>query len=110
VASRARSAVSNTRTAPVNGWALVFAFANGQTVSTMRGGTPAQNGGTASVSPASYASTLWAGGSVTLGFTAAKGATNTAPAVSPSTAAPAPPPPVIFFAVLQEDRWPLGPA
>ncbi|GGR10246.1 cellulase family glycosylhydrolase [Streptomyces aurantiogriseus] len=73
-------ALRNTGTAPVNGWTLVFAFANGQTINNMWGGTPTQTGGTVSVIPASYTSTIPAGGSVTLGFIAAKGATNTAPA------------------------------
>jgi mannan endo-1,4-beta-mannosidase len=45
----------------------------------MWGGTSARNGGTVSVSPASFTSTIAAGGSVTLGFIAAKGAMNTAP-------------------------------
>jgi mannan endo-1,4-beta-mannosidase len=72
-------ALRNTGTAPVNGWTLVFAFANGQTISNMWGGTATQNGGTVSVSPASYTSTIPAGGSVTLGFIAGKGATNTTP-------------------------------
>jgi mannan endo-1,4-beta-mannosidase len=69
----------NTGTATLNGWKLAFAFPSGQTVSNMWGGTPTQSGGTVSVVPASYTSTIPAGGSVTLGFIAAKGATNTAP-------------------------------
>ncbi|MEU2281450.1 cellulase family glycosylhydrolase [Streptomyces sp. NPDC013178] len=73
-------ALRNTGTAPVNGWTLAFSFADGQTISNMWGGTPSQNGGAVSVTPASYTSTIPAGGSVTLGFIAAKGATNTAPA------------------------------
>ncbi|MEU1040590.1 cellulase family glycosylhydrolase [Streptomyces sp. NPDC005551] len=71
--------VRNTGTTAINGWTLAFAFANGQTVSNMWGGTPTQNGGAVSVSPAAYTSTVPAKGSVTVGFTAAKGATNTAP-------------------------------
>lgn len=45
----------------------------------MWGGTPTQTGATVSVAPASYTSTIPAAGSVTLGFIANKGATNTAP-------------------------------
>ncbi|MEV0224817.1 cellulase family glycosylhydrolase [Streptomyces sp. NPDC050704] len=71
--------IRNTGTSTISGWTLGFAFANGQTISNMWGGTPTQNGGTVSVAPASYTSTIPAGGSVTVGFTAAKGATNTAP-------------------------------
>ena len=72
-------AIRNTGTTTINGWTLAFAFANGQTVTNMWGGSPTQNGGTVSVAPASYTSTIPAGGTVTVGFTAAKGTTNAAP-------------------------------
>nr|WP_086766172.1 cellulase family glycosylhydrolase [Streptomyces bobili] len=73
-------ALRNTGTAPVSGWTLAFAFADGQTVSNMWGGTPTQTGGTVSVAAASYTSAVPVGGTVTVGFIATKGATNTAPA------------------------------
>ncbi|MFE9624735.1 cellulase family glycosylhydrolase [Streptomyces sp. NPDC006527] len=73
-------ALRNTGAAPVSGWTLGFTFADGQTITNMWGGTPTQSGGTVTVAPASYTSTVPAGGSVTVGFIAAKGATNTAPA------------------------------
>ncbi|MFJ5775399.1 cellulase family glycosylhydrolase [Streptomyces sp. NPDC093094] len=69
----------NTGTTALNGWTLGFSFADGQTVSNMWGGTPAQTGGSVRVTPASYTAAIPAAGSVTLGFLAAKGATNTAP-------------------------------
>ncbi|MDQ0681796.1 mannan endo-1,4-beta-mannosidase [Streptomyces achromogenes] len=69
----------NTGAAPISGWKLVFAFADGQTVANMWGGTAAQSGGTVSVTPAAYTSTVPAGGSVTVGFIGSKGAANTAP-------------------------------
>ncbi|MGC0327757.1 mannan endo-1,4-beta-mannosidase [Streptomyces sp. SAI-170] len=70
----------NTGTAALSGWRLGFSFTDGQTISNMWGGTPTQTaGGSVTVTPASYTSTIAAGGSVTLGFIAAKGATNTAP-------------------------------
>ncbi|MFG2459615.1 cellulase family glycosylhydrolase [Streptomyces sp. NPDC048523] len=72
--------IRNTGTASLSGWKLGFVFADGQTVSTMWGGTPAQSGGSVTVTPASYTNTIPAGGSVTLGFIGSKGATNTAPA------------------------------
>ncbi|WP_229820964.1 MULTISPECIES: cellulase family glycosylhydrolase [Streptomyces] len=72
--------VRNTGTAPLNGWTLGFSFPNGQTVASMWGGTPTQSGGAVSVAAASYNATITAGGSVTVGFTGTKGATNTAPA------------------------------
>ncbi|MGW0821975.1 cellulase family glycosylhydrolase [Streptomyces sp. NPDC002845] len=71
--------IRNTGTATLNGWALSFAFADGQTITNMWGGTPIQTGGTVSVTPASYTSTIPAAGSVAVGFTGTKGATNTAP-------------------------------
>lgn len=73
-------AVRNTGTAAVTGWKLGFSFADGQTVSTMWGGTAAQSGAAVTVTPASYTNTIPAGGSVTVGFIGTKGATNTAPA------------------------------
>jgi mannan endo-1,4-beta-mannosidase len=72
-------AIRNTGTTAISGWTLAFAFANGQTVSNMWGGVPTQSGGTVSVAPASYTAAIPAGGSVTVGFTAAKGGTNAAP-------------------------------
>ncbi|WP_314408755.1 cellulase family glycosylhydrolase [Streptomyces kroppenstedtii] len=71
--------IRNTGTAAISGWKLVFAFAGGQKVSSMWGGTPTQGGATVSVANASYTSTIPASGSVTVGFTADKGATNAAP-------------------------------
>ncbi|MCF2128434.1 cellulase family glycosylhydrolase [Strepomyces sp. STD 3.1] len=73
-------AVRNTGTAAITPWALAFAFADGQTISNMWGGTATQNAGAVSVAPASYTATIPAGSTVTLGFTAGKGAANTAPA------------------------------
>ncbi|WP_405390573.1 cellulase family glycosylhydrolase [Streptomyces sp. NBC_01102] len=71
--------IRNTGTSTIDGWTLGFAFADGQTISNMWGGTPAQSGGTVSVTPASYTASIAAGASVTVGFTAARGAANTAP-------------------------------
>ncbi|WP_435840018.1 cellulase family glycosylhydrolase [Streptomyces chilikensis] len=70
----------NTGTAPVSNWKLAFSYADGQRISNMWGGTATQSGAAVTVAPASYTSTIPAGGSVTLGFLADKGATNTAPA------------------------------
>jgi mannan endo-1,4-beta-mannosidase len=71
--------IRNTGTTPLSGWSLAFTFADGQTVTNMWGGTATQNAGAVTVSPASYTSTIPAAGSVTVGFTGSKGATNTAP-------------------------------
>ena len=72
-------AIRNTGTAAISGWKLAFSFANGQTVTNMWGGTPTQSGGSVSVTPASYTSTISPGASVTVGFIGTKTATNTAP-------------------------------
>ncbi|MEU6230104.1 cellulase family glycosylhydrolase [Streptomyces sp. NPDC047042] len=69
----------NTGTAALTNWKLGFAFAGGQTISNMWGGTPTQTGANVSVVPASYTATIPAAGSVTVGFIGAKGATNPAP-------------------------------
>lgn len=72
--------IRNTGNSAINGWTLGFAFAGGQTISNMWGGTPTQSGGTVSVAPASYTATISAGGSVSVGFIATKGSANPAPA------------------------------
>ncbi|MEU8506059.1 cellulase family glycosylhydrolase [Streptomyces brevispora] len=71
--------IRNTGTTAINGWTLGFAFANGQTVTNMWGGTPTQTGGSVSVVPASYTSTIAVNGSVTVGFTGNQSGTNAAP-------------------------------
>ncbi|WP_393058352.1 cellulase family glycosylhydrolase [Streptomyces sp. LN549] len=71
--------IRNTGTTTIDGWTLGFAFANGQTVTNMWGGTPTQTGGSVSVAPASYTSTIAANGSVTVGFTGGQSGTNAAP-------------------------------
>ncbi|MGK5447686.1 cellulase family glycosylhydrolase [Streptomyces radiopugnans] len=71
--------IRNTGAAAVDGWTLAFTLDDGQVISTMWGGTPTQEGESVSVTPASYTSTIPAGGSVTLGFLAAIDGPNTAP-------------------------------
>ncbi|WP_236242691.1 cellulase family glycosylhydrolase [Streptomyces sp. CC228A] len=71
--------VRNTGAAPVSGWTLGFTFTDGQTVTTMWGGVPTQDGGAVSVAPASYTATIPPAGTVTVGFLADRGGTNTAP-------------------------------
>ncbi|MCH5675196.1 cellulase family glycosylhydrolase [Streptomyces gilvus] len=71
--------LGNRGTTAISGWTLGFTFADGQTVTNMWGGTPKQTGGAVTVTPASYTTTIPAGGSVTVGFIANKGTTNTAP-------------------------------
>lgn len=45
----------------------------------MWGGTPTQSGAAVSVAPAGYTASIAANGSVTVGFTATRSGTNTAP-------------------------------
>ncbi|MDF6020811.1 cellulase family glycosylhydrolase [Streptomyces sp. JH34] len=71
--------IRNTGTAVINGWNLGFSFADGQTVSNMWGGTPTQSGAEVGVAPAAYTAQIAANGSVTVGFTGTRGATNTTP-------------------------------
>lgn len=68
--------IRNTATTAISGWTLAFDFADGQTVSHSWGGSFTQAGGRVSVVPASYTSAIPAGGSVTVGFNGARGATN----------------------------------
>ncbi|GAA3866391.1 cellulase family glycosylhydrolase [Streptomyces lacrimifluminis] len=69
----------NTGTTALTNWTLGFAFANGQTISNMWGGTPTQSGANVSVTPAAYTATIPAAGSVSVGFIGTKGATNAVP-------------------------------
>lgn len=73
--------IRNTGAAAIDGWTLGFAFADGQTISNMWGGTPRQTGGSVSVTPASYTSTIAPNGTVTVGFTGNRSGTNAAPDV-----------------------------
>ncbi|MEV2243652.1 cellulase family glycosylhydrolase [Streptomyces sp. NPDC049970] len=71
--------IRNTGAAAISGWNLAFAFADGQTVGNMWGGTPTQTGSSVSVAPAGYTAAIPANGSVTVGFTGTTGSRNTAP-------------------------------
>ncbi|ONK10225.1 cellulase family glycosylhydrolase [Streptomyces sp. MP131-18] len=71
--------IGNTGTAAISDWTLAFAFADGQRITNMWGGTATQSGGSVTVTPAPYTASIPAGGSVALGFTAEKGAGNAAP-------------------------------
>ncbi|MGP4112797.1 cellulase family glycosylhydrolase [Streptomyces sp. 4N509B] len=71
--------IRNTGDETISGWSLAFAFPDGQTITNMWGGTPSQNGADVTVNAASYTSTIPADGSVSVGFTANRGASNDAP-------------------------------
>ncbi|MFH9298464.1 cellulase family glycosylhydrolase [Streptomyces sp. NPDC017520] len=71
--------IRNTGTTAINGWNLAFAFANGQTLSNVWGGTATQSGSTVSVTPAGYTAVIAANGSIMLGFTGTRSTAHTAP-------------------------------
>ncbi|MGS2585893.1 cellulase family glycosylhydrolase [Streptomyces hebeiensis] len=71
--------IRNTGTAAITDWSLAFAFANGQVITTMWGGTPRQTAAAVTVTPAPYTATIPAGGSVALGFLANRAGTNSVP-------------------------------
>ncbi|MEU9730654.1 cellulase family glycosylhydrolase [Streptomyces sp. NPDC048002] len=71
--------VRNTGTAAINGWTLAFSFPAGQTVTNMWGGVPTQTAAAVKVAPASYTTTIPAGGTITIGFTGTKTTTNPPP-------------------------------
>ncbi|MET9800643.1 cellulase family glycosylhydrolase [Streptomyces sp. NPDC006368] len=77
---QAEVTVRNTTAAPVSGWRLGWTFPDGQRVTQMWGGTPAQAGSAVAVTPASYTATIPANGSVTLGFLATWDGANGRPA------------------------------
>jgi endoglucanase len=65
--------------APVTTWSLAFTFPNDQRISNGWDGTYTQNGQNVTVTSASWNGSLGTGGSTSIGFTAAVGATNAAP-------------------------------
>jgi mannan endo-1,4-beta-mannosidase len=71
--------IRNTGATPISGWKLGFAFADGQTVANMWGGTAAVSGGDVTVTPAAYTATIAPSSSVEVGFIGTKGTANTAP-------------------------------
>lgn len=75
--------VPNPGTTAISDWKLVFDFPLDytwrETVVTMWGGTFVQSGGRVTVTPASYTSSIPAGGSVTIGFVATGNGFESAP-------------------------------
>ncbi|KOV83873.1 cellulase family glycosylhydrolase [Nocardia sp. NRRL S-836] len=71
--------VQNTGTAAVNGWALRWTFANGQTVTQMWNATAAQSGAVVTATNAAYNAAIPAGGAVSFGFTGAWTGANAVP-------------------------------
>ncbi|HVV22623.1 MAG TPA: cellulase family glycosylhydrolase [Pseudonocardiaceae bacterium] len=71
--------VKDTGTAPIANWTLVWTFGSDQKVSNMWGATATQSGQHVSAAAASYQSTIAAGASVSVGFTATYSTANPTP-------------------------------
>ncbi len=71
---------NNTATA-VNGWSVRWTYAGNQTVTNAWNGNATQSGQAVTVTNMSYNATIPAGGSVSFGFQASYGGTNTNPTV-----------------------------
>ncbi|GAB2851863.1 cellulase family glycosylhydrolase [Streptomyces deserti] len=69
----------NTGSSAINGWTLRWTFPDSQRITNLWGGTATQSGSEVTVTSASYTAAVPASGSVTLGFTATKGAANPGP-------------------------------
>jgi endo-1,4-beta-xylanase len=62
--------IANTGTTPINGWALKFALASGQTITSGWSATYAPTSGQVTATNASYNAAIPPGGSATIGFQA----------------------------------------
>jgi hypothetical protein len=71
--------IRNTRSTAVNGWQLRWAFANGQQISQMWGGTYVQSGANVTVTNVPWTATIPPNGTVSIGFLASWSGTNAHP-------------------------------
>ena len=62
--------IANTGTTPINGWALKFNLASGQTITSGWNATYAPSSGAVTATNASYNGAIPPGGSTTIGFQA----------------------------------------
>jgi hypothetical protein len=74
-------AVTNTGTSTINGWSLVFAFPNGQTITQLWNGNVTQTGATVTISNLSYNATIAPGATLSSppGFNGAWSGSNSPP-------------------------------
>jgi Glycosyl hydrolase family 12/Cellulose binding domain len=72
--------VRNTGTAALAGWSLAWAFPGDQQITSLWNGSYTQTAATVAVTSASYDSSIPAGGTATVGFTASYTGSNSAPA------------------------------
>jgi mannan endo-1,4-beta-mannosidase len=72
--------IANTGSAAINGWRLVWGFANGQALTQAWGATYSQAGGAVTATNVNYTANIPAGGTVSFGFIGSwNNATNTNP-------------------------------
>jgi endo-1,4-beta-xylanase len=71
--------ISDTGTAPINGWRLTFTFPGDQKITNAWNGTATQSGESVTATNASYNATIAAGGSTSLGFQGTWTASDAAP-------------------------------
>jgi hypothetical protein len=71
--------IRNTRSSAVNGWQLRWAFANGQQLTNMWGGTYVQAGANVTVTNVPWTATIPPSGTVSVGFLASWSGTNARP-------------------------------
>jgi glucose/arabinose dehydrogenase len=76
---QANVTVRNTGTTPTATWTVGWTFQNGQVISQMWGGLPQQSGANVTVRNEGYNGVIPPNGTVTFGFIASVGATNTVP-------------------------------
>ena len=72
--------VHNTGSAALAGWTLAWTFPGDQQITNLWNGSYTQTAATEAVTSASYDSSVPAGGTVTVGFTATYTGSNSAPA------------------------------
>jgi hypothetical protein len=71
--------ITNTSSTTINGWTLKFAFANGQTITSLWNGTPTQSGSAVTVTNLSYNGSIAPGANVSFGFNGSWSGSNTNP-------------------------------
>ncbi|MFD9738186.1 cellulose binding domain-containing protein, partial [Umezawaea sp. NPDC059074] len=71
--------ITNTGTAPISGWSLVFTLPSGQTITSGWNATYSPTSGQVTARNAAYNATIPAAGSIDIGFQASHNGTTTAP-------------------------------
>lgn len=72
--------LTNTGTAPVNGWQLAWTFPGDQQITSLWNASFVQSGEQVTATAASYDSTISPSGTVTVGFTGSFAKSDTSPA------------------------------